>query len=110
QGTTGPCSTNPATGEPYALDFPFLTVGDIVDVHRELVRHLGIDRLLAVIGGSLGGMQVLEWAARYPDSLASALVLASSANLSAQGIAFNTVGRRAIISDPKFNGGRYYDG
>ncbi|MGC1274293.1 MAG: homoserine O-acetyltransferase [Planctomycetaceae bacterium] len=110
QGTTGPHSTNPATGEPYGLDFPFLTIGDIVDVHAELVRHLGIERLLGVVGGSLGGMQVLEWAARHPQMVGSALVLASAANLSAQGIAFNTVGRRAIVSDPTFNGGRYYDG
>lgn len=110
QGTTGPSSLNPATGAPYALDFPFLTIGDIVDVHAELVRHLGITRLLAVIGGSMGGMQVLEWAARYPRSLASALVLASAANLSAQGIAFNTVGRRAIMTDPSFNAGKYHEG
>lgn len=109
QGTTGPCNTNPATGEPYGLDFPFLTVGDIVNVHAELTRSLGIDQLLAVIGGSLGGMQVLEWAARYPDMLRAALVLASGANLSAQGIAFNTVGRRAIVTDPQFENGRYYD-
>lgn len=110
QGTTGPSSLNPATGVPYALDFPFLTISDIVDVHAELVRHLGISRLLGVIGGSMGGMQVLEWAARYPHSLASALVLASAANLSAQGIAFNTVGRRAIVTDPAFNAGRYHEG
>lgn len=110
QGTTGPCNINPATGAPFGLDFPFLTIGDIVDVHAELVRHLGIERLLGVTGGSLGGMQVLEWAARYPEMVGSALVLASATNLSAQGIAFNTVGRRAIISDPAFNAGRYYDG
>ncbi len=110
QGTTGPSNINPATGEPFALDFPFLTIGDIVDVHAELVRHLGIDRLLGVAGGSLGGMQVLEWAARYPRMLGAALVLASATNLSAQGIAFNTVGRRAIVSDPAFKAGKYHDG
>ncbi len=110
QGTTGPRSVNPATGEPWGLEFPFLTIGDIVDVHAALVRHLGIERLLGVVGGSLGGMQVLEWTARYPEMVGAALVLASAANLSAQGIAFNTVGRRAIVSDPKFNGGRYYGG
>lgn len=110
QGTTGPCNINPATGERYGLDFPFLTVGDIVDVHAELVRHLGIEKLLSVVGGSLGGMQVLEWAAKYPQTVGSAVVLASAANLSAQGIAFNTVGRRAIVSDPAFNAGKYYDG
>ncbi len=110
QGTTGPCSINPATSEPFALDFPFLTVGDIVDVHAELVRHLGIEKLLAVVGGSLGGMQVLEWAAKFPQMVGSAIVLASATNLSAQGIAFTTVGRRAIVSDPAFNAGKYYDG
>ena len=109
QGTTGPCETNPETGEPYGLDFPFLTVGDIVNVHAELTRSLGIEQLLAVIGGSLGGMQVLEWAARYPAMLRAAVMLASGANLSAQGIAFNTVGRRAIVTDPQFENGRYYD-
>jgi len=110
QGTTGPCSINPASGEPFALDFPFLTVGDIVDVHAELVRYLGIEQLLAVVGGSLGGMQVLEWAAKFPQMVGAAVVLASAANLSAQGIAFNTVGRRAIYTDPAFNSGKYYDG
>lgn len=108
QGTTGPGTTNPATGEPYACDFPFITVGDIVAVNSELVRHLGVERLRAVIGGSLGGMQVLDWAIRFPDQIASAIVLASAARLAAQGIAFNTVGRRAIIADPEFREGRYY--
>ena len=110
QGTTGPGSVDPATGHPFGLRFPFLTVGDIVQVHAELVRqHLGIDRLLAVVGGSLGGMQVLEWAARYPDRLAAAVCLASAARLSAQGIAFNCVGRRAITTDPNFHQGDYYE-
>ncbi len=108
QGTTGPSSINPATGRPYGLGFPFITVGDIVEVHSALVRHLGIDRLLGVIGGSLGGMQVLEWAARFPDQISSALVLAAGANLSAQGIAFNAVGRRAIVADPQFQNGNFY--
>jgi len=107
QGTTGPGSIDPQTGEAYGLNFPVITVGDIVAVHSELVRFLGIPRLLGVIGGSLGGMQVLDWAARYPDQLSSAIVLASAANLSAQGIAFNTVGRRAIYADPQFKSGRY---
>ena len=109
RGTTGPNQVNPRTGEPFGLDFPFLTVSDIVSVHAELVRHLGIEQLLAVIGGSLGGMQVLEWAARFPQSLRGALCLASGPNLSAQGIAFNTVGRRAIVTDPLFRNGRYYE-
>ncbi len=108
QGTTGPVSIDPQSGEPYGPDFPFLTVADIVRVHQALVDHLGIDRLLAVIGGSLGGMQVLEWAAQFPDRIASAIVLASGAQLNAQGIAFNDVGRRAIYADPRFRAGRYY--
>jgi homoserine O-acetyltransferase len=108
QGTTGPITTNPATGRPYGMTFPFITVGDMVTVHYELVRALGIERLLSVIGGSLGGMQVLEWAARYPESLCSAICLAAAAKLSAQGIAFNAVGRRAIFADPNFQNGNYY--
>jgi homoserine O-acetyltransferase len=109
KGTTGPSSINTATNRPHGLGFPFITVGDIVRVHSELVRHLGIEKLLAVIGGSLGGMQVLQWAASFPDQLNSAICLASAAKLSAQGIAFNAVGRRAILIDPKYNGGDYYD-
>lgn len=108
QGTTGPNSIDPATGTPFGVRFPFLTVSDFVKVHSELTRHLGIERLLAVIGGSLGGMQVLEWAARFPDQIRAAIVLASAARLSAQGIAFNAVGRRAIVTDPNFNNGDYY--
>lgn len=110
QGTTGPSSVNPETDERFCLDFPLITVGDIVEVHAALVRHLGVDKLLAVVGGSLGGMQVLEWAARFPDQLDAAVVLASAGNLSAQGIAFNAVGRRAILTDPGFRDGKYYDG
>lgn len=109
QGTTGPSSTNPATGKQYRSDFPVITVGDIVEVHAALVRHLGIDRILGAVGGSLGGMQVLEWTARFPDQIHAAIVLASAANLSAQGIAFNAVGRRAILADPKFKDGTYAD-
>ena len=109
QGTTGPGSIDPDTGEKYCLDFPFITVGDIVAVHSELVRTLGIERLLGVIGGSLGGMQVIDWAVRYPDQMYAAVVLAAAPYLSAQGIAFNAVGRRAIYADPEFRDGRYYD-
>lgn len=109
QGTTGPGSVNPATGERYRNAFPVITVGDMVTVHRELMRHLGVEKLLAVVGGSLGGMQALEWAARFPDEVKSAIVIAAAANLSAQGIAFNTVGRRAILADSQFYGGDYYD-
>ena len=109
QGTTGPSSVDPPTGKPYGLGFPFLTVGDFVQVHSALVKHLGIEKLLAVVGGSLGGMQVLEWAARYPEQIRSAVCLASAARLTAQGIAFNCVGRRAIVTDPNFHKGDYYD-
>lgn len=108
QGTTGPMSVDPKTGRPYGARFPFITVGDMVTVHRELVRFLGVEKLLGVIGGSLGGMQALDWAARFPDSLRAAVCLAASARLSAQGIAFNAVGRRAITVDPNFNNGDYY--
>ena len=110
QGTTGPGSINPETDSRYCMSFPMITVGDIVSVHSRLIEHLGIKRLLAAIGGSLGGMQVLEWAARFPDQLDAAIVLASAGNLSAQGIAFNAVGRRAISTDPQFDSGHYYDG
>ncbi|MEQ9406798.1 MAG: homoserine O-acetyltransferase [Fuerstiella sp.] len=109
QGTTGPGSIDPGSGQRFCLNFPFLTVADIITVHSELVRHLGISRLLAVVGGSLGGMQVLEWAVRFPDQMCGSVVLASSHKLAAQGIAFNAVGRRAIYADPGFANGRYYD-
>lgn len=109
QGTTGPRSLNPQNGEPYGLNFPFMTVGDMVEVHAELVRSLGITKLLSVVGGSLGGMQVLEWTARYPQMIQSAVCMATAAKLTAQGIAFNAVGRRAICTDPNFHGGQYYD-
>lgn len=109
KGTTGPSSADPESGKPFALKFPFVTVGDIVAVHSELVRHLGIEKLLAIVGGSLGGMQTLEWAARFPEQVNSVVCLAAAAKLSAQGIAFNAVGRRAILADPNFNDGNYYD-
>lgn len=109
QGTTGPNSIDPQTGKQYGPHFPFITIADIVRVHKSLVEYLGITKLLAVVGGSLGGMQVLEWAARYPDSLGGAVVLASGSKLNAQGIAFNAVGRRAIYTDPAFCEGNYYD-
>lgn len=110
QGTTGPGSIDPATGRPYGLSFPVITIEDMVNVQYRLVRHLGIERLLAVAGGSMGGMQALQWAVSYPESVAGAIVLASTARLSAQGIAFNTVGRNAITSDERWNGGDYYGG
>ncbi|GIX04532.1 MAG: homoserine O-acetyltransferase [Planctomycetaceae bacterium] len=108
QGTTGPISINPETGQPYAMSFPFITVGDMVTVHQALVEKLGIRHLLAIIGGSLGGMQVLEWTARFPHAMHAAICLAAAARLSAQGIAFNAVGRRAIFVDPNFQRGNYY--
>ncbi|GDY07575.1 homoserine O-acetyltransferase [Planctomycetia bacterium] len=109
QGTTGPRSLNPQNGESYGLNFPFMTVGDMVEVHAEMVRSLGITKLLSIVGGSLGGMQVLEWTARYPQMVQSAICMATAAKLTAQGIAFNAVGRRAICTDPNFHGGQYYD-
>ncbi|MGI5917558.1 MAG: homoserine O-acetyltransferase MetX [Anaerolineae bacterium] len=110
KGSTGPASINPNTGRPYAMDFPIVTVGDMVRAQRYLIDHLGIDRLLAVAGGSMGGMQALDWAVRYPDRVASVLAIATTARLSAQGIAFNEVGRQAIMSDANWNEGNYYGG
>lgn len=109
RGTTGPNSVNPATGRPYGGDFPRVCVSDIVNIHRRLVEHLGIERLLAVVGGSLGGMQVLCWAIEHPDSTAVAIPIATSACLSAQALAFDVVGRNAILKDPNFRDGQYYD-
>lgn len=109
-GTTGPGSTNPATGNPYGMQFPFITMADMVRLQRELVRHLGIEKLLAVAGGSMGGMQALQWAAAYPEMCASVIPIASTHRHSAQQIAFNEVGRQAILADPDFEGGDYYGG
>jgi len=108
-GTTGPASADPATGRPYGLRFPLFTVGDLVQVHRALARHLGVTRLLAAIGGSLGGMQVLQWAIDHPDELDSALVICATSRLSAQNIAFSAVAREAIMRDPHFHGGDYQE-
>ncbi len=107
-GTTGPASLNPATGKPFGIAFPVVTIGDMVQVQRALLAALGLDHLLAVAGGSLGGMQALEWALRYPGFAKSALVIASTPRLSAQSIAFNAVGRNSILSDEHFAGGDYY--
>lgn len=107
QGTTGPSSIDPATGQVYGLDFPLLDMRDFVTVHRRLLRHLGIERLLAAFGGSLGGMQVLEWALTHPEDLRHAVVIAASSRLSAQNIAFNAVAREAILRDPGFFEGQY---
>jgi homoserine O-acetyltransferase len=110
KGSTGPASICPETGQPYGLDFPIVTLGDMVRAQKRLVEHLGIERLLAVTGGSMGGMLALDWAVRYPESTASVLAIATSARLNAQGIAFNEVGRQAIMADPNWQGGAYYDG
>jgi homoserine O-acetyltransferase len=109
KGSTGPASIDPQTGEPYGLDFPMVTIGDMVRAQKRLIDHLGIRRLLAVTGGSMGGMMALDWAVRYPDATASVLAIATSARLNAQGIAFNEVGRQAIMADPNWHGGNYYD-
>ena len=106
-GSTGPLSINPDTGNPYGADFPFVTVEDWVDSQVRLIGHLGIGRLAAVMGGSLGGMQAMCWAYRYPDRVANALVIAAAPNLSAQNIAFNEVARQAILTDPDFHEGHF---
>jgi homoserine O-acetyltransferase/O-succinyltransferase len=108
RGSTGPVSTNPATGRPYGLDFPTVTVADMVRAERALLDQLGIERLLAVSGGSLGGMQALEWAVRYPDAVRAAIPIASTARLGAQGLAWNAIARNAIMADPAWQGGHYH--
>lgn len=107
QGTTGPSSIDPATGSPYGLGFPLISVTDMVNLHRRLVSHLGIERLLAVVGGSLGGMQALDWALRAPEEIGAAVVVAASSRLTAQNIAFSAVAREAIMRDPGFRDGKY---
>ncbi len=107
-GSTGPMHLNPATGQPYGADFPVVTVEDWVDAQARLVERLGITRLAAVLGGSLGGMQALAWTLRYPDRLGHCVAVATAPNLSAQNIAFNEVARRAIVTDPDFHGGHFY--
>lgn len=108
KGSTGPSSPDPETGEPYALDFPMITIRDMVEAQRHLIDFLGIERLYAISGGSMGGMQVLEWVATYPEYVARAIPIATTASLSAQAIALNEVGRQAILSDPEWLGGNYY--
>ena len=106
-GTSGPGSINPQNGRVYGLDFPVITVRDMVRAQKKLIDHLKIDQLFAVIGGSMGGMQVLEWAARYPDQVFAALPIATATRHSAQNIAFHEVGRQAIMADPDWRGGKY---
>ena len=108
QGSTGPSSINPQTGRPYGLSFPMVTVRDWVDTQKVLIDHLGIKRLLCVVGGSTGGMQVLQWVVSYPDMVRLAIPIATTSKLSAQAIAFNEVGRVAIQSDPNWREGEYY--
>ncbi|BDI03757.1 homoserine O-succinyltransferase MetX [Sphaerotilus microaerophilus] len=107
-GSTGPMHLNATTGRPYGADFPVVTVEDWVNAQARLLDRLGIERLAAVMGGSLGGMQALSWTLQYPQRMGHALVIASAPNLSAQNIAFNEVARRAIITDPDFHGGDFY--
>ncbi|KRE24188.1 homoserine O-acetyltransferase [Bosea sp. Root483D1] len=108
-GTTGPASTNPETGKPWGLSFPMVTIRDMVRAQAHLMDSLGIDSLFCVAGGSMGGMQVLQWAASYPTRVFSALPLATAAKHSAQNIAFHEVGRQAVMADPDWRQGRYLD-
>jgi homoserine O-acetyltransferase len=108
RGTTGPASVNPATGCPYAMSFPVITIRDMVRLQKMLIDSIGIRRLLSVSGGSMGGMQALEWAVSYPDAVVSAIPIAATARHTAQQIAFNEVGRQAIIADLDWNEGNYY--
>jgi homoserine O-acetyltransferase/O-succinyltransferase len=110
QGSTGPASIDPLTGKPYGLDFPVITIGDMVRAQAHLVDFLGIEKLLAVAGGSMGGMQLLQWCASYPERIRSALPIATTAIHSPMLIAFSEVGRQAIFADPNWNNGNYYDG
>jgi homoserine O-acetyltransferase len=106
-GSTGPAEIDPATGKPFGLNFPLVTVRDMVRAQKRLIEHLGIDKLLAVVGGSMGGMQVLQWAASYPESVRAVVPIACAARHSAQNIAFHEVGRQAIMADPDWRGGEY---
>ena len=108
-GSTGPMHDNPATGRVYGADFPVVTVHDWVDAQARVLERLGISQLAAVLGGSLGGMQALDWSLRYPERLRHCIAIATAPNLSAQNIAFNEVARRAIITDPDFHGGHFYE-
>ena len=107
-GSSGPASIDPATGRPWAMAFPVITIRDMVRAQAMLLDHLGIARLAAVVGGSMGGMQALSWAATFPDRIDAAVVIASTARHTAQNIAFHEVGRQAVMADPKWRGGDYY--
>jgi homoserine O-acetyltransferase len=108
-GSTGPASINAATGKPWGADFPVVTVEDWVEAQRRLADHLGIERFAAVIGGSLGAMQALQWSLSYPERVRHSIVIAAAAKLTPQNIAFNEVARQAIMTDPDFHGGHYYE-
>jgi homoserine O-acetyltransferase len=108
KGSTGPSSVNPKTKRPYGLDFPLITIKDMVNAQRHLINYLGIDKLLTVIGGSMGGMQVLQWMTSYPLRIRSAIPIATALKHSPQQIAFDEVGRQAILADPNWNNGDYY--
>lgn len=108
RGSTGPSSINPSTGRPYGLSFPVVTIGDMVRAQKRLLDHLGVRELLSVAGGSMGGMQALQWAVSYPEMVRSCIPIATTSRLSAQGIAFDEVGRQAIMADQNWHGGDYY--
>jgi len=108
KGSTGPSSVNPKTGQPYGLDFPIVSIKDMVNAQSHLIKGLGINKLVCVAGGSMGGMQVLQWVASYPEMLKSAIPIATAAKHSPQQIAFDEVGRQAIMADPNWSDGHYY--
>jgi homoserine O-acetyltransferase len=108
KGSTGPSSTDPKTGKPYGLSFPLISISDIVEAQKHLISHLGIEKLLSVVGGSMGGMQVLQWMVSYPNKICSAIPIATTLKHTPQQIAFNEVGRQAVMSDPDWRNGEYY--
>ncbi|MCK2126971.1 homoserine O-acetyltransferase [Thauera aromatica] len=108
-GSSGPNQPNPASGKPWGADFPFVTVEDWVESQAQLADRLGIERFAAIVGGSLGGMQALSWALQFPERVRNVAVIAAAPKLTAQNIAFNEVARQAILSDPDFHGGHYYE-
>ncbi|MDD4938938.1 MAG: homoserine O-acetyltransferase [Candidatus Omnitrophica bacterium] len=110
KGSTGPSSVNPKTNKPYALDFPLITIGDMVTAQKHLIESLGIEKLLTVVGGSMGGMQVLSWLVKYPRKVRSVIPIATAIKHSPQQIAFNEVGRQAIMADAYWKSGNYYEG
>ena len=108
KGSTGPSSISPETGKPYGISFPILTIADMVNAQKKLIEHLGVKQLFAVAGGSMGGMQVLQWTVSYPEMVKKAIAIATTASTTPQQIAFGAIGRKAITDDPKWNGGNYY--